>query len=263
MMTREENMDRFFGSDGKTVILPIDHGTAIPVPGMEDPLGLIEETSPHVDGFVVNMGVALAAHDLLEDKGLCLRTDCYKPVYGDNDDEGAYRIFDAEHAELIGANAVMNMLYTHHRNEVEIFREAAELIGDSLDADIPVILETLPFGIGRPDDYTPENIGFAVRAAAELGADVVKTAFPTNGTVDDFKKIVDACFVPVIVLGGAASGDDSALLTMVKKAVDAGASGIAVGRNVWQHKNPKAIARALSAIVHGGDSVESSLKLLS
>ena len=46
-------MDLFFGRDGKTVILPIDHGTAIPVPGMEDPIGLIEETSPHVDGYVV------------------------------------------------------------------------------------------------------------------------------------------------------------------------------------------------------------------
>jgi DhnA family fructose-bisphosphate aldolase class Ia len=263
MMTREENMDRFFGRDGKTVILPIDHGTAIPVPGMEDPIGLIEETSPHVDGYVVNIGLALAAHEQLEDKGLCLRTDCYKPAYGDNEDEGAYRIFDAEHAELIGANAVMNMLYTNHSNEAGIFREAAELIGDSLDVDVPVILESLPLGIGKPDAYTPENIGFAVRAAAELGADVVKTAFPTNGSVDDFRQIVEACFVPVIVLGGAAMGDDEALLTMVRKAVDAGASGIAVGRNVWQHSNPPAVASALNAIVHGNDKVETALKLIS
>ncbi|MDF1753112.1 MAG: hypothetical protein P1U89_10090 [Verrucomicrobiales bacterium] len=263
MKTREENLRQFFGKDGKTVILPIDHGTAIPVPGMDDPIGLIEETSPNVDGFVVNLGLALAAHEQLENTGLCLRTDCYKPVYGDNEDEGAYRIYSAEHAEMIGANAVMNMLYVHHGHEAESFREAAELIGESLDAEIPVILETLPFGIGRPDDYTPENIGFAVRAAAELGADVVKTAFPTNGTVDDFKKIVNGSFVPVIVLGGAAMGDDKALLSMVKMAMDAGASGIAVGRNVWQHPKPKSITKALHAIVHGDDSVDSALKLMS
>ena len=256
-------MDMFFGKDGKTVILPIDHGTAIPVPGLPDPIGLIEETSPFVDGYVVNMGVALAAFDQLENKATCLRTDVYKPVHGDNDDEGAYRVFGAEHADQIGANAVMNMLYPNHPNEAEIFRECGELIGDSLDLDMPVILETLPIGIGRPEEYTPENIGFAARAAAEMGADVVKTAFPTNGSVDDFKEIVEACYVPVVVLGGAAMGDDKALLEMVRKAMDAGASGIAVGRNVWQHENPTSVAKALASIVHEDEKVASALKLIS
>jgi DhnA family fructose-bisphosphate aldolase class Ia len=249
MNTREENLNQFFGTDGKTVILPIDHGT--------------EATIDFVDAYVVNLGVALAANELFDQVGLCLRTDCYKPAHGSNEDEGSFRIYGIPHAEMIGANAVMNMLYVHHCNEAEIFREAADLIGDSLEADIPVILEALPFGIGRPADYTPENIGFAVRIAAELGADVVKTAFPTNGTVDDFKKIVDACFVPVIVLGGAAMGDDRALLSMVRKAMDAGAAGIAVGRNVWQHSNPAGIAEALNAIVHEDDSVDAALNLIS
>ena len=139
------------------------------------------------------MGVALAAYEALEEKGTCLRTDCYKPPFLGNNDEGAFRVFGPDHAEMIGANAVMNMLYTHHSHEKEMFIETGELIGESLEIEVPVILEALPFGIGRPDDYTPENIGFCVRAAAELGADVVKTAFPTNGSVADFKKIVDAC----------------------------------------------------------------------
>ena len=101
------------------------------------------------------------------------------------------------------------------------------------------------------------------RAAAELGADIVKTAFPTGASAEEFKDIVDACFVPVIVLGGAAMGDDEALLSMVKKAIDGGASGIAVGRNVWQHPNPQGIAKALYAVVHDDASVESAVKLVS
>ena len=261
-MDREDNLSKFFQSDGRTVILPIDHGTAIPVPGLEDPTGLIESLNPVVDGYVVNLGVALAAADAFGDKGLCLRTDVYKPKFNDNLDEGAYRIYGADEALTVGANAMMNMLYVHHANETGIFREAAELVSESLDTNIPTILETLPFGIGRPDAYTVENIGFAARAAAELGADVVKTAFPTGGTVDEFKSIVDATFVPVIVLGGAAMGDDEALLSMVKKAIDAGAAGIAVGRNVWQHANPKGIARALGAVVHDDANVESALSLV-
>lgn len=262
-MDREGNLSKFFQSDGRTVILPIDHGTAIPVPGMPDPTGLIETVNPVVDGFVVNLGVALAAADEIGDKGLCLRTDVYKPRFNDNLDEGAYRVYGADEALTVGANAMMNMLYLNHPNETGIFREAAELVSESLETNIPTILETLPFGIGRPDAYTPENIGFAARVAAELGADVVKTAFPTDGSVDDFKAIVDATFVPIIVLGGAAMGDDEALLSMVKKAIDAGAAGIAVGRNVWQHENPAGIAKALYSVVHDDASVESALSLVS
>lgn len=261
-MDRESNLSRFFQSDGRTVILPIDHGTAIPVPGLEDPTGLIQALNPVVDGYVVNLGIALSAAEAFEGKGVCLRTDCYKPAYGDNMDEGSYRLYGADEALSVGANAMMNMLYSHHSNEVGITREVAELIGESLETDIPVILEALPFSIGRPDDYTVENIGFTVRAGAELGADVVKTAFPTGASAEEFKSIVDACPVPVIILGGGAMGDDEALLTMVKKAIDGGASGIAVGRNVWQHQQPAKIAAALNAIVHDDASVASALKLI-
>ncbi len=261
-MERAQNLSQFFQSDGRTIILPIDHGTVIPVPGLESPAALIGAMNPFVDGYVVNLGVAISAKEELQVKGVCLRTDCYKPRHGENMDEGSYRIFGADEACEVGANAMMNMLYLHHSNEAGIIRDAGELIGESLEANVPVILESLPFSIGRADDYTVENIGFAVRVAAELGADVVKTAFPTGGSVDDFKKIVDACFVPVIVLGGAAMGDDEALLSMVKNSIDAGAKGIAIGRNVWQHADPTKIASALRAIVHEEESVDSALKLL-
>tara|TARA_R110002096_G_scaffold170331_10_gene342646 strand:- start:691 stop:1473 length:783 start_codon:yes stop_codon:yes gene_type:complete len=260
-MDRQANLSKFLQSDGRTVILPIDHGTIVPVPELK-PLEIIEELNPVVDGFVVNLGVAVAASDLFGDKGVCLRTDCYKPVYGDNTDEGSYRLYGADEGLTVGANAMMNMLYSNHPNEADNAREVAELISESLETEIPVILEALPFSIGRPDDYTVENIGFTVRAAAELGADIVKTAYPTNGTVDEFRAIVDSCFVPVVVLGGSAMGNDEALLTMVKNAMDAGAIGTAIGRNIFQHTHPAKIAAAIQAIVHDDASVESALKLI-
>ncbi|NNE93603.1 MAG: hypothetical protein HKN23_18295 [Verrucomicrobiales bacterium] len=262
-MTREENLSQFFGDDGNTVILPIDHGTAIPVPGMPDPVGLIEIMNPFVDGYVVNLGVGLAAMDQLSEKGVCFRTDVYKPPRAGQLDQGTYRIYGADEAEIVGANAMMNMLYHHHDGESDNFREVGELISEGFDSDIPVILEALPFGIGRPDDYTCENIAFVSRAAAEIGADVVKTAYPTDATVDEFREVIEGIFVPVIVLGGAAMGDDEGLLTMVKNSIDAGANGIAVGRNVWQHPNPPGIGKALMAIVHEGAGVDSALKLVS
>lgn len=261
-MSKSENLKSFFQDDGRTVILPLDHGTVMPVPGMDRPGELIESVHDSVDGFVVNLGVAHACCEALTGKGVCLRTDFYKPVYPGNPDQGPTRIYTAEDVANVGANAAMNMCYLHHPNEAINVCECANLIAECEEEGIPVILESLPFGIGRPDDYTVENIGFAVRLAAELGADVVKTAFPTNGGVEEFKAIVQAALVPVVVLGGAAMGDDEALLSMVKQSIDAGASGIAVGRNVWQHPNPAAIAKALQAVVHGNERVSSALKLL-
>ncbi len=259
MRTKSENLAEFF-QKGKTVILPIDHGTAIPVPGLEHPGDLIAALSPHVDGFVVNLGVARAFSKALKGKGFCLRTDVYKPPFEGNPDRGSYRVYGAEEALDIGAQAMMNMLYAHHVNEERMVRECAGLIAGGLQRGVPLIIEALPFGIGRPVDYTVENISFATRMAAELGADVVKTAYP--GDRDGFARIVDACPVPVIVLGGSAMGDDAGLLGMVEDAIAAGASGIAIGRNVWQHANPVGIARALNAVVHGGASAAEALVLV-
>ena len=261
-MPKSDNLSHFFQADGKTVILPIDHGTAIPVPGLERPSELISQLRDSIDGFVVNPGVAQACKEALSEKGVCLRTDGYKPTYPGNPDTGPYRLFTGEDAIALGAHAMMNMCYLHHPNESENFRECAALISEGREFGIPVILEALPFGIGRPEDYTIENIGFSVRLAAELGADVVKTAYPTGGSVDAFRAIIEAALVPVVVLGGAAMGDDQALLTMVKNSMDAGASGIAVGRNVWQHAKPAAVAAALHAIVHENASVASASKLI-
>ena len=262
MSSKYDKLQHFFQADGRTVILPIDHGTAIPVPELDNISALIESLHPFVDGYVVNLGIAQACRNELDGKGVCLRTDCYKPAYEGNEDTGPYRLYSPDEAEMVGAHAAMNMLYAHHGNESENIRECSELISESLEADLPVILETLPFGIGRPDDYTVDNIRFAARLAAELGADVIKTAYPPNASVEDFIKVVDACPVPVIVLGGAAMNDDRELLTMVRNAMDAGAAGIAIGRNVWQHESPPKMAAALQAVVHDNATVDSALEQL-
>lgn len=259
-MTRQENLDIFF-TDGKTVILPIDHGVAVPVPGLENPFALIDAVSPYVDGYVMNLGLAMRAADSMAGKGICLRTDVYNTrLTGDG--AGSINVYGAEEAEMVGANAVMNMIYPWSINERMNFQECADIIRSSMDLDIPVILEALPYGLGQSDKYTLENVAFAARLAAELGADVVKVPYPVDAGPGDFKKIVEQVWVPVVILGGAALNDDAALLQMTEDAMDAGAAGIAMGRNVWQHRNPPAIARSLAAIVHDDADALQSLALL-
>jgi DhnA family fructose-bisphosphate aldolase class Ia len=261
LMNRQENLETFF-RDGKTVILPIDHGCAIPVPGLENPFAMVENVNEFVDGYVMNLGVALRAGDILAGKGICLRADVYN-TRTEGHGAGSIGMWNCEDAEMVGANAVMSMLYPGIAYENINFQENADLIRGSMDTDIPVIIEALPHGLGVKDKYTCENIQFATRLAAEIGADVVKTPYPIDAkSPDDFRRIVENCFVPIIILGGPAMNDDTDLLKTVEDAMEAGAAGIAIGRNVWQHKNPAAIARSLAAIVHEDASALEALALL-
>jgi DhnA family fructose-bisphosphate aldolase class Ia len=259
-MNRQENLDTFF-RDGKTVILPIDHGVAIPVPALNNPFALIEAVNPYVDGYVLNLGLALRTGDLLTGKGICLRTDAYNGRLTGRG-AGSVPVYGLAEAEMVGASAVMNMLFPMSEYEDSSIQSCADLIRESMDIDIPVILEALPVGLGQSEHYTVEKISFAVRLAAELGADVVKTAYPVNAKVDDFKRIVESCYVPLIVLGGAPMNNDLELLCMVRDAMQAGAAGVAIGRNVWAHPHPAAMARSLHALVHEGARVEEALTLL-
>jgi fructose-bisphosphate aldolase/2-amino-3,7-dideoxy-D-threo-hept-6-ulosonate synthase len=90
----------------------------------------------------------------------------------------------------------------------------------------------------------------AARIAAELGADVVKLGYP--GDPREFERLVDGCFVPVVVAGGAPGENGWPLLQTIEEAVRLGAAGACVGRNVYQHRDPAAMVRALRAVVHGG-----------
>jgi fructose-bisphosphate aldolase/2-amino-3,7-dideoxy-D-threo-hept-6-ulosonate synthase len=91
-------------------------------------------------------------------------------------------------------------------------------------------------------------VAHAARAGAELGADIVKTNY--TGDPDSFKQVIKGCPVPVIIAGGPKMGSDIELLEMIEQAIEAGAKGAAIGRNVFQHESPTRITKAISRIVH-------------
>ncbi|NOZ59250.1 MAG: fructose-bisphosphate aldolase, partial [Euryarchaeota archaeon] len=76
----------------------------------------------------------------------------------------------------------------------------------------------------------------------------VKTNY--TGDVDSFKEVVRGCPVPVVIAGGPKMGSDREVLEMVAGAVEAGGAGTSIGRNIFQHKNPTKMVRAIAAIVH-------------
>lgn len=253
----KRRLSRLFGEDGRSLILAIDHGSISPVPALARIGDVIEGTAPYVDGFMVNLGVGLAFRDRFGGKGLCLRADVAKADL----DEGSLRVFGPGEAMAVGASALIHMLYPGHFSEAQILLNCATLIAEALEEDLPVIVEAIPEGLGMTKAYTAEAIGFAVRQAAELGAAAVKTAYPTGASHEEFQAIVESSFVPVLVLGGAAMGNEEELLQLVRKAMDGGAAGVAIGRNIWQHANPPLMAKRVAALVHDNATVAAALKI--
>jgi DhnA family fructose-bisphosphate aldolase class Ia len=118
--------------------------------------------------------------------------------------------------------------------------------------------EMVPGGFDSgPEHKTLRSVSISARVAAELGADWVKIAY-----VPGFEQVIETCYVPVVALGGPPKDDPAATLEMVRTAMDAGASGATVGRNIWKAENPAGMAAALRAVIHDGASVEQALPLL-
>jgi DhnA family fructose-bisphosphate aldolase class Ia len=92
------------------------------------------------------------------------------------------------------------------------------------------------------------TIKHAARVGAELGADIVKV--PYSGSSESFRDVVQGCFVPVVIAGGEKMDTDEDILRMVNGAMAAGAAGVSIGRNVFQHQNPTKIVQAIAGIVH-------------
>ncbi|PSP36851.1 fructose-bisphosphate aldolase, partial [Halobacteriales archaeon QH_2_66_30] len=85
------------------------------------------------------------------------------------------------------------------------------------------------------------------RLGEELGADLIKTSY--SGDAESFRRVVESTRLPVLIAGGS-KGTDRETLSMVRGAMDAGAAGVSMGRSLFQHETPEAIAEAVAAVIH-------------
>jgi len=117
-----------------------------------------------------------------------------------------------------------------------------------------------PRGPSVKDSNDVTVVKHAARIGAELNADVVKTNF--TGSVDSFRSVITTCPVPVVIAGGPKTTSEEGFLRMVYDSVVAGGKGVSIGRNVFQHRDPALMARAVTSIVHRKATVADALKLL-
>ena len=125
---------------------------------------------------------------------------------------------------------------------------------------LPLLAMMYTRGPKIKNQYDPAMVKHSARVGAELGADIVKV--PYTGSPDTFQQVVESCFVPVVIAGGEKMDTDEDILTMVKGSIDAGGAGVSIGRNVFQHRSPTKIVRAISSMVQNDISVREAEKIL-
>lgn len=255
-----QRMNHIFQPDGKTFIMAMDHGSNFNVlPAMKDPKNLIRDiATAGADAFLSTVGMADKFAESFLGKGIILRIDGGVSFLGDRS-KPMQIVATAEDALRLGADSVITMGFPGSVFENEVLSNLSRVVMDCHKWGLPVTSEALPRGFEKADDSrTPENITFACRQSAELGADIVKTNY--TGDQDSFHELCESVYAPVVILGGAKKVPEEQLLGEIKDALDAGAAGIAMGRNIWGHENPARYASAIAKLIHEGCSVDAAVK---
>jgi len=164
-----------------------------------------------------------------------------------------------QRARDIGAKAIGYTIYAGSAHEGVMLEEFGRIQEEAHKLKMAAIAWVYPRGGAVKDDAAPEIVAYAARIGLELGADAVKIKY--TGDVQSFKWAVkSAGKTKVFMSGGPKAPSEADFLKQVREVLDAGATGLAVGRNVWQSSDPLRIARALRRLVIEDRSVGEALK---
>jgi len=157
-------------------------------------------------------------------------------------------VCSVEEAISLGAKGVGYTIYLGSASESVTLGGFGQVEEEAHEEGLPAIAWIYPRGEAVKNDTAPEIVAYAARAGLEMGADAVKIKY--TGATDSFRWAVKAAgLAKVFMSGGPKAPTDESFLTQVKGAMDAGATGLAVGRNVWQNAEPLRIAASLSDII--------------
>ncbi|MEI7846007.1 MAG: hypothetical protein WCK35_09410 [Chloroflexota bacterium] len=214
------------------------------------------------DYIVLNFGILKLYRDLIKEKTKAILRLDGSPSYLVEDWLKASRydlLYTVDDAIRVGASAVIINLLVGGSVEMETIITASKLAGACLERNLPLIISAVPSA--QIKDYSEFEVhNFAIRLAAEIGADVVNTYF--TGNFQDLKHFVSVCPAPVLLAGGGFKTDEDTI-RRANLAIDAGCAGICFGRSVWQSKSPQAVMASLKSILHDSSNIKDALKLLS
>jgi len=246
---------------GKTIIVPMDHGISVgPIDGLQDMKSIIQKVAEGgANAIVEHKGLVSEGHrGKGNDVGLIIHlsgSTALSPY-----PNAKTLVCSVEEAVKLGADAVSIHVNLGDAGEKEMLNDFGKVAYEARTWGMPLLAMIYPRGEKIKDEYDVKVIKHAARVGNEMGADIVKVSY--SGSTDSFREVVEGCSVPVVIAGGAKMDSDQEILEMVKGSIDAGGSGVSIGRNVFQHRDPKQMVRAISAVVNDKSSVEDALKIL-
>ena len=245
----------FPGASGNSVMLAVDHGYFMgPTHRLEDPRATIAPLLPHADALALTRGVLRTCVPPAAPTPIVLRVSGGATILQDDLSHEAITTAVADAARL-NVSAVALSVFVGSPHEHESLVNLARLVDEGEAAGLPVLAIT---AVGKElEKRDARYLALACRVSAELGAHLVKTYY-----CEGFAQVVNGCPVPIVVAGGPKLDTDRAALELARKAIDEGAHGIDMGRNIWQAEHPVAMLKALRAIVHQKATVREALDVL-
>ena len=247
---RKRRMHHIFAPDGRAVVVAMDGARNGPAAGLERPKEAVARVvAGGVDAIMTTIGMAEFVADALGGTGLILALDS----------EGPIADYGVEQAVRFGADAVELKVFPGNPEETKL-ADLRRLAARCTEWGMPLLAEPIPVSFQETSAHTVENVAKGARIGAEAGADFVKIHYV--GPVEAYRQVIEACYLPVLILGGPAKGEPREALQMVAEAMEAGARGIVFGRNIVTHERPDRMAAALGEIIHGGATVEAAMRSL-
>lgn len=229
----------------RTVMLAADHGYFLgPTRRLEDPGRTLSPLIPYADALMITRGVVRNAIDPLKDLPIVLRVSGGVSIVGQAlSDEGLAT--SVKDAIRLNASAMALSIFVGTEHERQTLLNLSKLVDEGQEYGIPVLAVT---AVGKElKKRDARYMALCCRIAAELGASFVKTYYCEN-----FSKVTESCPVPIVIAGGPKMETELDAMTMAYDAIQEGASGVDMGRNIWQSDHPVAMIRAVRSVVHDG-----------
>ena len=233
--------------DNRTVMLAVDHGYFLgPTTGLESIAKSIVPLAPYADTLMLTRGMLRSEIPSTVDTPVVLRVSGANSVL-DDDLSNETIITDIEDVIRLNAAGMALSIFVGSEYQHQTIANLAKLIDQGERYGIPVVAVT---AVGKEMVRDARYLALATRIAAEMGAHIVKTYY----VEDDFERITSTCPVPVVMAGGKKLPEREAL-QMTFNAMARGASGVDMGRNIFQSDSPVGMIKAVRAVVHEGASV--------
>ncbi|MGD8979543.1 MAG: 3-hydroxy-5-phosphonooxypentane-2,4-dione thiolase [candidate division WOR-3 bacterium] len=237
---------------GRTVMLAVDHGYFLgPTSGLEILSKTVEPLLPYADSLMLTRGALRTSVAAGFDIPIVLRVSGGTSILSDDlsNEDVTTSMLDAI---KLNVSAVAISIFVGSAHEKETLINLAKLVNQGEEYGIPVLAVT---AVGREMTRDAKYLSLCCRIAGELGAHLVKTYY-----CDGFEKVVETCPVPVVIAGGKKIAERDAL-QLAHDAINRGAVGVDMGRNIFQSDNPVGMIKAVKAIVHKNVSVEQAHSL--